>query len=281
MVVLRNINQPSCADVMKAVLQFLVIVILFFGTWLLLSRINFTERLHTDRIGSYNEKKIGQLIWDAIKKSEKEIRNEKVTRPVQQVLERLKVETKESDSSDPISIHVILKGDANAFALPGRRVIIFSGLVKYCNSPDELAGVLAHEIAHIEKQHVKLKLIKEAGLAMLATLVGGSAGPEIILEMARLLSSRAYDRNLESEADEAALHYLVNAGIDPRPFANFLFRIAGQTDMPDGFEWVSTHPDSRDRAARFLSLAGKYDKKWTPSLDGTAWIEMKSYMEEL
>ncbi len=174
---------------MKAVLQFLALTILFFGTWYLLSRINFTERWNTGRIGSYNEKKIGELIWDAIKKSEKEIRNEKVTQPVQQMLEKLKGAKAKSDSSDAISIHVVMKGDANAFAIPGRRVVVFSGLIKYCNSPDEFAGVLAHEMAHIEKDHVKKKLIKEVGLAMLESMAGGSAGSEIVLEIDRVLTT--------------------------------------------------------------------------------------------
>lgn len=266
---------------MKAFLQFLVLVILFFGTWYLLSRINFAERWKTDRIGSYNEKRIGELIWDAIQKSEKEIRNEKVAQPVQQMLEKLRNAGSETDSAEAIRIHVIIKGNANAFAIPGRRIVVFSGLIKYCNSPDELAGVLAHEMAHIEKDHVKKKLIKEVGLAMLASMAGGSAGSEIVLEIARLLSSRAYDRNLESEADEAAFHYLVNAGIDPKPFANFLFRIASETDMPDGFEWISTHPDSKDRAARLLELAKQYNQDWTSSLDTAAWAEMQNYIEEL
>lgn len=266
---------------MKAVLQFLAILLLFFGAWYALSKINFTGRWGTDNINSYNEKKIGELLWDAIKKSEKEIHNEKVTQPIQQMLDRFYETNKSSDSANTISIHVIIKGNANAFAIPGRRVVVFSGLVKYCQSPDELAGVLAHEIAHIEKGHVKKKLIKEVGLAMLASMAGGSAGSEIILEAARLLSSRAYDRALESEADEAAFHYLVNAGIDPKPFANFLFRISDETDLPDGFELISTHPDSKDRAAKLLELAANFEREWTPSVDSAAWNSMKTYLEEL
>lgn len=158
---------------------------------------------------------------------------------------------------------------------------MYSGLIDYCQSPDELAGVIAHELAHIKKGHVKKKIIKEAGLAMLAAMAGGSAGSEIVKEVLRILASTAYDRSLETEADEAAVNYLVRAGIDPKPYAHFLFRLSSQTDVPGGFELISTHPDSKDRSAHILESVQKFKVDFTPSLDSTAWTAAKNYIREL
>ena len=65
---------------------------------------------------------------------------------------------------------------------------------------------------------------------------------------AKLLSSTAYDRTLESEADKTAVFYLLQSGINPEPFGEFLFRLSKEEELPSLTEWVSTHPDSEKRS---------------------------------
>jgi predicted Zn-dependent protease len=74
----------------------------------------------------------------------------------------------------------------------------------------------------------------------------------------KTLSSTAYDRALEKEADLTAVDYLLKAKINPKPMADFMYQLAQKSDMPEGFGWISTHPESEDRARYILSyLKGK------------------------
>ena len=74
-------------------------------------------------------------------------------------------------------------------------------------------------------------------------------------EAAKMLSSTAFDREQESEADRSAVQYLAKAGIDPEELATFLFRLSGEKfDIPKRFELLSTHPNSSDRAAEIEKL---------------------------
>ena len=154
-----------------------------------------------------------------------------------------------------IKLHVVQDDEVNAFACPGNHLVVYTALIDSCRSAEELCGVLAHELAHIERGHVMQKLIKEMGLAALTGLVGGNAGAATMAELMRVLSSTAYDRSLESEADDLAVTYLLQAGINPRPFGEFLFRLSEEEELPSLAEWVSTHPDSGKRSRLIGSRA--------------------------
>lgn len=88
----------------------------------------------------------------------------------------------------------------NAFSLPDGHLIVFSGLILNSDSPEELAGVVGHELAHIELNHVMKKLVKEVGLSTLISLITGNSGSDMIKETAKTLSLTAFDRNLEKDA---------------------------------------------------------------------------------
>ena len=96
-----------------------------------------------------------------------------------------------------IKVHVLNKDEINAFALPNGHLIIYSGLINNSGNQEELTGVICHEIAHIELNHVMKKLIKEIGLSVLISMTTGKGGSEIIKETAKMLSSSAFDRKLE------------------------------------------------------------------------------------
>lgn len=152
-------------------------------------------------------------------------------------------------------------------------------MIRYCRSPEELSGVLAHEIGHIEHGDIMKRLRKEVGLSMLAALAGGEANGEIARETARLLSSTAFDRQLESEADASAVHMMAKADIDPGAFADVLFRLSQEkNDIPKRFEWISTHPNSQDRCAEILRLRKRETYHVIPLADSTAWASYKKIL---
>ena len=146
----------------------------------------------------------------------------------------------------------------------------------------ELCGVISHEMAHMEKGHVMKKLIKEVGLSVLIGITSNGNGAEVLKETAKLLSSTAYDRTLESEADAMAVSYLMKAAIDPQPFADFLYRLSEEEEqLPSMTEWISTHPESKQRSEKIIDLARGSEVEYEPILDYRTWDSLKNKVASL
>lgn len=259
----------------KILIQFFVIVISFFGVWFLLSRIDFVHEEDVQKFARESEQKLGELILKSITATSDEIENEKAKGVLDSIKTRL-CKAKGIDC-DRIKIHLIRSSEINAFALPDYNMVIYSGLLDYAKGPEEVAGVMAHEIGHMEKKHVMKKLIKEIGLEMLFTIAAGDAGNDIARETAKVMSSTAFDRKHEREADEFAVETLALANIDPEHLSNLFFRLSRQQDMPEELAWVSTHPDSKERAAEILRIKKEYTFKEEPIIR-TPWEEVKKLL---
>lgn len=259
---------------MKAFPQFVLFVALFFSTWFLLNRIDFMEAFDVAEFSRENERRLGDLMVETITAGHPAMEGDSVRGIPAGILSRICGANGIPDSS--ITLTVIENSDVNAFALPDRRLVVHSGLIAYCRTPEELAGVVGHEMAHIEGRHVMQKLVKEIGLSMLLTIAGGQSGGEILKQTARTLSSTAFDREAENEADTAAVRYLAAAGIDPEHLANFLYRLSQErTDVPKSLEWLSTHPNSSDRAAEIIRLGKGMDVTPVPIADSLAWASYR------
>ncbi|RZJ68511.1 MAG: M48 family metallopeptidase [Flavobacterium sp.] len=255
--------------IQKTVLQGLAFAASFVALWFALSKLDFVKYFHIEQNRGETEQKIGDLIWESIEKTETVIKNDSVTEPLEKLFKHI---AKENDiDKDDIHIHIIENSEINAFALPAGHLVVYTGLLEKCDSESELAGVLGHEIAHIEKDHVMKKLVKEFGLAMLVSMTTGGKGGNMTREMLHKLSSTAYDRSLESEADRESVEYLEKANLDPEKFGEFLFDMSRKDAMPSAVYWVSTHPESEERALEIIEdIKGKKfkvvkvltDKEW-------------------
>ncbi|MCD9014041.1 M48 family metallopeptidase [Parachryseolinea silvisoli] len=265
----------------KVLIQFAVLVISFFGLWFLLSRIEFINRDRVDKFAAESEQKLGEIILESITLTSEEVHNKKLQAVLDSIKTRL-CEGKHLDCSK-IKVHLVRNSEVNAFALPDDHLVVFTGLLEYAEKPEEVAGVMAHEIGHIEKNHVMKKLTKDIGLSMLFAIAGGEAGGEIARETARMLSSTAFDRDKEREADAFAVETLAAANIDPQHLSNFFFRLARKHDMPEELVWISTHPDTDERAGEIIKLKKNYTLEPEPIL-GTDWKEIQrlvsSYEED-
>ncbi|MFT7102560.1 MAG: putative Zn-dependent protease [Bacteroidia bacterium] len=249
----------------KVVGQFLLMIIGFFGTWFALSQISFVTDEKLAEMTATNEARLGDMMMEMISKTETEVKSDSVVAIVHEANRRLC----EAVGIDPnqIKIHVIYDSEVNAFALPDSNLIINTGLIAYCKNADEMAGVMGHEIGHIAEGHVMTKLVKEVGLAMLGVLVGGNSGSEVMLEVFKTLTSSSFDRSQEREADRLAVDYMLKANLDPEHLANFMFRLSQEDSaFPEYLEWVSTHPDSKDRSADILKLRNESGKTEFDSL---------------
>lgn len=239
---------------MKLITKAFVILISFFGMWLLLAQLDLVGFFGVKSIKSNTESAVGNLIWEQIENTEQIIYDAEITRKLDSLLLPL---CKENNiERDSLKVHIIKKDEVNAFAMPDNHLIVYSGLITDCNSEEALLGVLGHEIAHIQNNHVMKKLSKEIGFSALLYMTG--ANSQVIKEVLHTLSSSAYDRSLEREADMESVKYMLKAKIDPRPFADFMYELSVDNELHKYTYWISTHPESEDRAKYILnSLKGK------------------------
>jgi len=263
----------------KSIIQGIITVVLFFGTWFFLSQIDLVNIFKVQQITDKTERKLGGVFWEVFKKSEKENTNILIVNSIDSIVNRICKSNK--IDREKINVHIINKDEINAFALPNGHLIVYTGLILNSEDQEELAGVICHEIAHIELSHVMKKLVNEIGLSVLISITTGNSGPEVIKETAKILSSSAFDRNLEKEADIKAVDYLVNANINPEPFANFLYKLSDkEPESTKHLTWISTHPDSKERAEYIIRYKNKHKQAdYKTILSNKAWCKLKEELK--
>ncbi len=137
----------------------------------------------------------------------------------------------------------------NAAALPGGYIVVFKPAITETD-PDALAGILAHEVAHVRRRHVAEALIREFGIGALIRLFAGDFGAN-----AEQLVALSYTRQNEAQADGDAIAMLKRAGISPRPTAELFVRLSKQLHEGSSSttEFLESHPLSAGRAAKFAA----------------------------
>ena len=162
-----------------------------------------------------------------------------------------------SDSLVPFTIKVIESDDINAFALPGGFFYVDTGLILAADSEAELAGVMAHEIAHVAachavREHTRGQLMNFAAIPLV--MIGGPVGYGVYqaASLALPLSILKFSRGFESEADFLGVQYMYKAGYDPQAFTAFFEKVKNleghkQNVVAKAFE---THPQTPDRIAK-------------------------------
>ncbi len=264
----------------KLIIQGTGMVAVFLFTWFALSEVDWMSIFKVEQITKATEEKLGKTIWDWFNHSEKEIRDSEIFNTVDSLL--TKVCASNDIYRDQVELHIVSNEEVNAFALPGNHLVIYSGLINSSENESELCGVIAHELAHIKMEHVMKKLVKEVGLSVVISMSTGNNGGEIVKEAAKLLSSTAYDRKLEKEADLMAVDYLINAGIEPRHFADFLSRLSeSQPEIESHFAWISTHPDSQKRADYINSYREGQPQEVVAVLANGTWMRLKENINNL
>ncbi|MBB4015658.1 Zn-dependent protease with chaperone function [Chelatococcus caeni] len=140
---------------------------------------------------------------------------------------------------------------ANAFALPDGAIILTDELVELAQSEDEILGVLAHEIGHVEHEHSLRRLYLAAGLSGLIMLAGGDIGAAVedLLMQGSLLVTLSYSRDHEHEADRYSAALMARAGRDPLALGRLFARLEEELGAGGG-GLLSTHPATGERIDR-------------------------------
>jgi hypothetical protein len=171
-------------------------------------------------------------------------------------------------------LRVIDAGLVNAAALPGGHIVLFRGLLDEAEGPDEIAGILGHEIAHVENRDVTRALIRQYGFSLLIASVGGTTGGNI-----DALLSAGHSREAESRADGDAIAALRRARVSPLATARFFEKLGKEEErlgpLTPALGYLSTHPLSADRKRRFAAAALDQDNA-RPSLTREEWRALKA-----
>ena len=194
-------------------------------------------------------------------------------------LRRLVARLTAAGTVEPVEVRVARMGDTNAFTLPGGRIVLLRGLIGSARGPDEVAGVLAHELGHVEKRHPAQALLRHFGLDVLLGGVGGNMGSAAAAGVF-LTNSRTAER----EADEEALRILRAARVSPEGLAAFFERLSGRPERRDRDDRLgrlaslaNTHPSDRSRLAR-IRAAASYEA--SPALSPAEWRALQGICEE-
>ncbi|MCA3560458.1 MAG: M48 family metallopeptidase [Aestuariivirga sp.] len=139
----------------------------------------------------------------------------------------------------------------NAIALPGGTIIITDQLIELARSDDEILGVLAHEVGHVEQRHSLQQVYRALGLSALVVLAGGDSGQLVhdAVNQAAVLQTFAYSREFEDAADKRSVAIMVSDGRNPLAFIDLLDRITAGASGSDQTTMLSTHPGAADRRA--------------------------------
>ncbi|MGH9524907.1 MAG: M48 family metallopeptidase [Terriglobales bacterium] len=170
-----------------------------------------------------------------------------------------------SDAKVPFTIKVLDNDEVNAFALPGGFFYVNTGLILAADNEAELAGVMAHEIAHVAARHAtknqtRSEIFNLASIPLV--FVGGPAGYAVrqVLGLAMPLSMLKFSRNAEREADMLGLEYQYAAGYDPEEFVKFFEKLELGEKQHKNFlaKAFATHPMTKDRIKRAQQEITKY-----------------------
>ncbi len=205
------------------------------------------------------------VLKQTLEANERVASNQPVYIYLDKIISRLK---KSSNLPNTFTVHIIYNEDPNAFVLPSGDIIMHHSLIKLADSPEALAGILAHEMAHVTKKHQLNSIIVESGFVIFVKYLLGT-------DLYRMedLFFNPYQQTQEIEADETAGDMLVKANIGTNALIAFCKKLPSETDH--GF--FSTHPFMQDRI--------DYLKKYTVANPGPKllspreWHSLKAYFE--
>jgi len=199
---------------------------------------------------------LGKGAAQEVERSAKMITDPVVTEYVNRVGQNL---VRNSDAKVPFTIKVIDSDEINAFALPGGFFYVNSGLILHADEEAELAGVMAHEIAHVAARHgtrnaTKGEIAQFASIPLILLGPGGWAGYGLYqgLNLAIPIGFLKFSRDNEREADFLGLQYMYKAGYDPNAFVSFFEKIEAEERRHPGSipKVFSTHPPTPERVQK-------------------------------
>lgn len=263
----------------KIFLRLSILAIGFFGSWFLTYQLDWVALLELEEHKESLEEKLGKIYWESISNQQDEVEDPEIIATIDTLLSTI-CKANEIDRKK-IKLHIVESSQVNAFTLPDDYLLLYTGLIEDSETEAELAGVLCHELAHIELNHIMKKLVKEVGLGVLVSMTA-SGGGEVIKESLSMLTSSAFDRELERDADFKAVDFMVEAKLNPEGLADFMYKMSAREDeLIQQLSWLSTHPSSEQRALDILEYIEGQSVEDIGILPESKWDSLKVNLKTL
>jgi len=234
--------------------------------------------LAADRLAPLVPESFERRFGDVAEKQVKIVFGEKVCNASpagQAAFEKLVTSLRSAAGFDTSVQSAVMSSDIpNALALPGGKIIVFDSLIAKASNPDEIAGVIAHELGHLKHRDNMRGLIYNGGTSFLIGLLFGDiTGSSAVIFASRTLVTSSYSREAETAADTFSIEIMQKLGRPPKAMGELMMRVTGK-EGGKGLTIISTHPLSEDRLARM----SKEDQtaKGPPLLTDAEWQALKS-----
>jgi hypothetical protein len=232
------------------------------------------------------EMKIGRQLSLQVEQQAKLVEDPLITEYVNRVGQNIVLH---SDAKVPFTIKVIDSDEVNAFALPGGFFYVNKGLILAADNEAELAGVMAHEIAHVAARHAmenqgKGTLINYGALA--GIIFGGPIVSTVLQNGGGILAGLAmlkFTRGAEEEADKLGVQYLYASGYDPTAMATMFEKLASKNKKKPGSfaKLFTTHPQSEDRRDSSLALVARFPEREEYVISTSEFQKVKKHLERI
>lgn len=236
-------------------------------------------------LGGSQEKEIalGRQLAAEVEQQVKLVEDPMVTEYVNRIGQNIVLH---SDAKIPFTIKVIDTDDVNAFALPGGFFFVNKGLILAADNESELAGVMAHEIAHVAARHAMENQGKMTAInyGLMATIIFGGGIAGAIAQNAggltQMMSFLKFSRAAEHEADSLGVQYLYAAGYDPTGMATMFEKLSSKSKKkPSTFAKIfASHPQSVDRRDNSIALVARFPEREEYVISTSEFDRTKSYL---
>lgn len=293
-------NQPHKRSLRYALMILALVVIppLIFAIWVY--AIPAVTNVIADKIPTKWEEKLGQDYFQMLFKESLKEPDPQVRKALDTISKRLL--TAVPDQPYHFRIHVHPSKMVNAMALPGGTIVVFQGLINATETPEELAGVLAHEFQHVLKRHSTRNIVRSEAIHLLGLIISGNSDSmtNVILQASSTLDHLRYSRELESQADAEGMKMVLATHIDPKGMIRVFEKLEEEQRrqmesvkkdkekadsekqdsdkegiaLPEWMNYLSTHPKGNDRVEVLKKLSKYSGQKLRPILPGVNWKTM-------
>lgn len=198
---------------------------------------------------------LGKLAWKSQMASMQEMRDPRVVGPVKAMVAEI---TKPYQGQGfEFEVHVLDSPELNAFAMPGGQMAVYTGLLKAASGPEEVMGVLAHEVQHVVCRHGMRSIYGGLRWQLLAFLLAGDGTGlhSQLLSSGAFLATLSYGRDMEREADRLGVKLLQADGYDASGMVTFFKKLDQKQGALEGkLKYLSTHPTSKERIENLEEL---------------------------
>jgi len=282
------------------ILAMVIIPPLIFAVWVY--AIPAMTNAVADRVPTTWEEKLGQDYYQALFKESIKEPDPEVKKALDEISRRLLASV--PDQPYHFRVYVHPSKMVNAMALPGGTIVVFQGLINATETPEELAGVMAHEFQHVLKRHSTRGIIRSEAINIFATIVSGDSTMNVLLQAGGLLEFLRYSRELESQADSEGMKMMLASQVDPQGMVRVFEKLEEEqhrqmaemekdmnemdseeeesdedfekeiSELNEWMKYLSTHPAGEDRVKILKGMAGQAFKKPKPLLPGFNWKSM-------